>query len=212
MTTSFNRVAIALCTTVASLCLATAVQVSAQAPAQAPPSPPPALGTPAAMMASMRGIGNAARRVKAATLNIINDVEQTKLTATPNDPLILDPPDNNRKDDVVWGEQMKQMGALEQPKKDWIDTDMSHLEKAVLLLNSEFSFTAFGDKKDATMRSWTAMNGVLSDINTHFELLQKLTAGPTYDNLEIGKAALRIRDDVTKLGKPYADTLKVVQQ
>lgn len=192
-----------MCAIVTSVAVTAAYPVFAQSTA--------ATGSPAAM-ASMRRIGDAARRIKSATLDIINDVEQTKLAATPNDPLILDPPDNNRKDDIVWGKQMQQMGPLEQPKKDWIDTDMSHLERAVQLLNSEFSGTAFGDKQQATSDTWNQMNAVLADINTHFADLQKLTAGPTYDNLAIGKAALRIHDDLKKLVKPWKATVITVKK
>jgi hypothetical protein len=161
---------------------------------------------------SLKNIEHAARHITQATLDIVNDVEQRKLAATPGDPLIDNPPDNNVKDEMVWSQQMSEMGPLEQPKPQWLDADVSHLEKWLSMLNQDFTATTFGaGQKDAASATWNEMEAVVRDMNSHFKQLQQLSVGPHFDNLEIGKAALRIHDDVSKLEKPLRDTLKNIQ-
>ena len=161
---------------------------------------------------SLKNIGHAARHIKEATLDIVNDVEQRKLAATAGDPLIDNPPVNNVKDAQVWSQQMSEMGPLEQPKPQWLDADISHLEKWLTVLNDDFAGTAFGaTQKDAAAATWNEMQATLRDINSHSKQLQELSVGPHFDNLEIGKAALRIHDDIAKLDKPWRDTVKIVQ-
>jgi hypothetical protein len=153
---------------------------------------------------TLRNISDAVRRVRSATLNVISDVEQRPLTET-GDPLFLDAPPDKPKDLAVWTKQQKDFGKLEAPKKSWLDADVAHLKKAIALLNSEMGSTGSGD-------GWAQMNSVVNDINTHFKQLQQLSAGPKYDNIAIGGAALRIHDDVTKLEKPWRDTMANVRK
>ena len=161
---------------------------------------------------SLKNIGHAARHIEQATLDIVNDVEQRKLAATPGDPLVDNPPVNNVKDAQVWSQQMSEMGPLEQPKPQWLDADISHLEKWLAVLNDDFAGTAFGaTQKEAAAATWNELLATLRDINSHFKQLQELSVGPHFNNLEIGKAALRIHDDIAKLDKPWHDTVKIVQ-
>ena len=162
---------------------------------------------------SLKNIGSIARRIRIATLDIINDVEQRKLAVVSGDPLFLDPPAYSAKDSAVWAKQVQELGPLETPKQQWLEADVANLGKWIAMLNSEFGSTAFGaDKTEAVNPTWTEMNGLLADINSHYKNLQQLSAGPSLDNIAIGGAALKVHDDVRKLQHPWKQTLDIVQQ
>jgi hypothetical protein len=151
--------------------------------------------------ATMRQIHVTAGRLIRASLDVLNDVAQRPLAIETGDPLIWIPTSKQvEKDAKLWAKEMSLMGALEPPKKSWIDTDMSHVQRWVELLNSELNCIPASDQT-AMGERWSDMSAALSDLNKQFAELQSLTAGPKYENLKIAQSALNVRDAARKLQK-----------
>lgn len=180
---------------------------------QTAPNQTAATGTAAADAApsnavSLSSIAEVIRRVRTATLDIINDVEQRKIAIGTGDPLFIEPPTRNHPQAAqVWAKQQRaDLGKLQQPKPSWINADVAHLQHWIDMLNQELAAT------NSTSASWTQIKAVSTDINNHFAQLKTLTAAPPYKNVEIGIAALQIHDDLKRLEKPWRDAVKSAQK
>lgn len=177
-------------------------------PALAGPASPPAATSQSKIQTKvcLKNLKRCASRVRVVSLDIMDDVQQRPMEATWGDPLFIVPPKYDQKDSKIYLSDMKQLGPLEQPHKKWIDADMARLSSEIALLNGEI--------KDISASSSTAsvgeMKTILNDVDAHHKQLQTLTAGPKYDNLAIGTAAMRIYDDMAKLEKPWKKTLEAV--
>lgn len=201
-----------LLTTLAVLSVLIPGALSAQADAAtktAKTSKSAKVSDPASCQLLLHNLRHAASRVQRSTLAVVNDISQTKLTDIEGDPLFFQPTATQEKESGVWAKEMTYVGALEQPKKKWIDADMLHLMQAVTELNSSFKALPSPASNDiAGQQSRTAMSGTISDINQHLKALTALTDGTKYDNLAVGSAALVIRDDLLKLEQPWKQLLK----
>ncbi len=156
----------------------------------------------------LNNLRKSAMRIRTAALDILNDVEQRPMETSGSDPLFIVPPTYDQKDSAIYLQDMKALGALEKPHKRWLDADMARLTSLLKLFNSEMDNIA---ESSSTSAQVGAMKLLGKDVDAHYTELQALTAGPNYDNLAIGAAAMRIYDDMAKLEKPWKETVKAVR-
>lgn len=141
----------------------------------------------------------AAARLRRATLDVINDVEQRKVAVSTGDPRAIDPTDKQiEKDAKLWSQEFKLLGPLEAPKKSWLDADVADVQRWVQVLNDDVSALT-PDQQTAMGDNWATVQSTMADVNSQLTQLQSLAAGPDYDNLKIAQTALQIRDDAKKL-------------
>lgn len=159
--------------------------------------------------APLQSVRDAARRVRTSTLDVINDVEQRKGAAITGDPRFLFANENKDRDLKAWAQQTQDLGPLEAPRKSWLDADVAHVDKWVgVLQTSVTDLIQSNGKKKGLEAASAQLSKVMQDVQSHLKQLHNLSAGPKYDNLAIGKAALVIHEDVAKLEQPWKQSLK----
>lgn len=151
-------------------------------------------------VASLRSVAALARKLQREALDVINDVEQRAMVVT-GEPDIMMP--RAMKDDnkpVGWAPEMIDLGPAQAPKQSWLSQDVGDLGEVLGLLTNEVNNAQpSADQAD----EWAALKAAVGDIQTHYNQLKTLCAGPKYDNIAIGKQALKIYDDVKLLEKPW---------
>ena len=141
---------------------------------------------------TLTDVRDAAHRVQTAALDVVNDVEQRKLAPLEGDIAFIQPFEYKNTKSSLWKAEMKKLGKIQPPKKSWLQADVAHLGNRISVLQSEVSGSSSPE-----------MAAIMNDVQSHYSALQKLAAGPTFDNLAIGSAALDIYDDMPKLEKPW---------
>lgn len=154
---------------------------------------------PSAHDLAMKNVKDVVHRLRTATLDLINDVEQREMVVT-GTPDIMMPIAYDDQKPIGWARQMLELGPALPPRKKWLDVDMSHVGELVKLLQSDINDLA-------SVEGYDQLNSVMQDINNHYQTLTDLTKGPKYDNLAIGKAAVAIYDDLSRLNKPWKNML-----
>lgn len=161
---------------------------------------------------SLKNLKDVVHRVRVAALDLINDVEQRSMVVT-GEPDIIQPIAYDDKKPISWAREALELGPALPPRKKWLDVDMAHLGELVKLLQSDFDEANPSAAKQAGANdSWGQMNAIMQDVQTHYKNLQQLTQGPKYDNISIGKAAVEIYDDMSKLSHPWKEALKAARQ
>jgi hypothetical protein len=161
---------------------------------------------PADGRSRLKDIRTVAGRIKKTSLEVINDVTQRKLEDQ-GDPIFFEPSDLQvDKNPQLWSKEVSNLGAVEAPRKSWLDADVKHLEHWVSALNDDIN--AQSANQNATSGPWQDMQLVAKEMNEHLAQLKTLAQGPTYDNLAIARQALVIQEDLKKLETPWTEALK----
>lgn len=156
---------------------------------------------------ALRNMKDAAHRLRTSVLDIINDVEQRDMVVT-GEPMIIQPIAYKDRNSIGWAREMLELGPAQQPRKKWLAMDVGNVGELVELLQADFNNAAIPDNlATQTKDNWSEMKTVMQDVQNHYQTLQQLTQGPKYDNIEIGKAALAIYDDMAKLEKPWKNVV-----
>lgn len=166
---------------------------------------------PSSQAATLKSVKDVAHRLRKAALDVINDIEQRDMVVT-GEPMLIQP--QAMKDDdkpIGWAQQMEDLGPALPPKKKWLDMDVANVGDLVNLLSAD---VAAVDVAPAAQGSspWTDLKSIVTDIQNHYANLKKLTKGPKYDNIAIGKEALKIFDDVKRLETPWKAALEASRQ
>ena len=160
---------------------------------------------------TLRNVRDLAHRMMRASLYVIDDVEQRDMVVT-GEPMLIQPiPFKDDNKPIGWAEEAFDLGPAEQPRRKWLDSDMSHLAQLVGLLKEDMQNASIGDQQDAS-NSWASVSSVAQDIVGHYQKLVDLTKGPKYDDMAIGKEALAIYDAGKRLEKPWTETLHKVKK
>lgn len=162
---------------------------------------------PSASDVALKNIKDVVHRLRTATLDLINDIEQREMVVT-GSPDIMQPIAYDDQKPIGWARQMIELGPALPPKKQWLDLDMAHISELLKLLQSDVQALAPGDGQSSASNDYNDLSTIMQDIQAHYQTLSELTKGPRYDNLAIGKAALAIYDDLSKLNKPWKNLLK----
>jgi hypothetical protein len=166
----------------------------------------PSAGTD--LKTALLNIQKVSGKIKRTTEEVVNDVSQRKMADDTGDPLFFMPTEAQaEKDTKLWSAESANVGAVEAPRKSWLDADMSHLTCWINALNEAMNQVP-ADKQAAGGQSWQQLQAVVQDINDHMTRLKKLTAGPEYNNMDIAKATLSIHEDLKKLETPWKAALK----
>ena len=146
--------------------------------------------------AILKNIRDLARRLRKASIDVVNDVEQRSMVVT-GEPMLIEPVAMKDDDKAIgWAQHMEDLGPPLAPKKKWLDMDINNVGELVTLLSE--------DLKDvqiplAQQPAWGGIKAVAQDMEKHYADLKTLSGGPKYDNVAIGKQALKIFDDVKQL-------------
>lgn len=182
---------------------------SAAGETQAPESAPTARPSQVALKA----LRDAAHRLRRAALDVINDVEQRDMVVT-GEPLLIQPiamKDDNKP--VGWAQMMEDLGPALPPRKSWLDRDIANVGELVALIKDDIATVKSGDESDLPAAAhWQDIKAVVADIETHYNNLASLGKGPKYDNIAIGKEALKIYDDVGRLEKPWKEAVHAARK
>lgn len=188
-----------------------------EAPQQASPgtsaAQPPAKAHSQTEIA-LKDIRDAARRLRAAALDLISDVEQRSMVVV-GQPMIIEPSaaEDPQNKPLGWAEQAIDLGPALPPRKKWLDASLSHLGQIVTILSTDFAAAQIpSDQQSAVQTHWDEMKAVVQDIQSRYEKLKSLTQGPDFDNIAIGKEALGIYDDVAKLDKPWRQVVHILRK
>lgn len=142
----------------------------------------------------LRDLGYSAKLLERATLDLISEVERT---------------------DVYFGTGLEDIGSIVtpqieypnpdqgdilSPRKRWVTYNCKQIGQTMDLVNADIAAADLPDdaSSDATA-SISQMKDLMKDVGTHYKKLQDIVAGPKLDNLAIGKEALAIYDNVTKV-------------
>ncbi len=98
-------------------------------------------------------------------------------------------------------------------RKKYVDIYRDHMSDLINRLHKETNDVVIPDAcKTIIKEQWIETNNIEKDIEKHLQQLVALTAGPTYNNLAIGKESLAIYDDLSKMEKPLKQVYKVVSE
>jgi hypothetical protein len=159
--------------------------------------------------AVLKNVSMLAHRLRRASLDVINDIEQRDMVVT-GEPELIQPIAMKDDDKAIgWAQKMEDLGPALPPKKSWLDTDVSNVAEIVNLLSADMSAVQLPDsQKD----SWNDLKAIVAEMKQHLQDLQAVSKGPKYDNLVIGKQALKIYDDVKRLEAPWKTALQASRQ
>jgi hypothetical protein len=151
------------------------------------------------------------RRLHRASLDLISEVEQRDMVVV-GEPLLIQPIPEKAIPHPGTEDELLVLGNALPPRKKWLDLTMSEVEKLVGLLDQEKAALAVpNEKQQALAGSLKELNDILTDVNTHYNNLKPLCAGPTYKNIDIGKEALAIYEDTHKAEKPWQTIVTAVR-
>lgn len=92
------------------------------------------------------------------------------------------------------------LGDLDPPRKKWIDFLMNQTAQLIDMTNADINATRLTDNAPPEATSaWSDIKSLMLDVVAHYQNLKGITQGPKYDNLKIGKQALGIYDDMTRV-------------
>jgi hypothetical protein len=168
-----------------------------------------AASTSTSPSAVLKNVSLLAHRLKRASLDVINDLEQRDMVVTGEQELIQPIPMKDDDKAIGWAQQMEDLGPALPPKKSWLDTDVGNVGELIDLLAADMNMVQIPAGQES---SWTALKAVVQDMQTHYKDLKAASQGPKYDNLAIGKQALKIYDDVKKLEDPWKAAVKATPQ
>jgi hypothetical protein len=97
------------------------------------------------------------------------------------------------------------------PRKKQLNNFVSNLAYYVELLQNEVNALIIPDDKSAAISPyWDAIRKDMDEINVRFAALKELTAGPRYENLKIGKEALKLYDRAKEIDQLRREVMKIV--
>jgi hypothetical protein len=158
---------------------------------------PPDMTSPSAVL---KNVSLLAHRLQRASLDVINDIEQRSMVITGEAELIRPIPMKDDDKAIGWGQQMQDLGPALPPKKSWLDTDVGNVGELVGLLSADMNEVQVPAGQEA---SWTSLKAIVQDMQLHYKDLKTASQGPKFDNMAIGKQALKIYDDVKRLEAPW---------
>ncbi len=144
--------------------------------------------------AQLKEIDSSSKMLQRSAMDMIGEVERTDwvIAAEPEaiGPIIVPA--------VTYPTQG--LGDLDPPRKKWVDFLMNQMAQLIDMTNGDINATQMS--KDASTEitsSWKEVKDLMLDVTARYQNLKTLTQGPKYDNLKIGKQALAIYDDMTRL-------------
>ena len=157
--------------------------------------------------AALKSIRDAAHRLRKASLDVINDIEERDMVVT-GEPMLIQPIAMNDDDKPVgWAQKMEDLGPALPPKKQWLDMDVGNVGDLVTLIVQDVNAVTIPQYQSGLQGPWGDLKAVVQDMQTHYASLKELARGPKYDNIAIGKEALKIFDDVKRLEAPWKAAL-----
>lgn len=227
-------------------------QTASDAPGQPPPpaaaavAPSPAAtqgGEPLKASAQMikatvaiRGIGEAADKIKHTSLDMIGELERWNL--------LWGHPAQDQSGNMLWGGGFTKEEVLEQyrkfpttvfttpeyvelysyrlaPRKKWLAMYLRQIGQLINLMQAEINDAAIPpEKQSAVADLWSQVEAIAKDVEknymTAYNLVestddQKLNQSVRQDQVTIGAPIVAIHDDVDKLHKVLQDLYKVVR-
>lgn len=170
------------------------------------------VSTPAASEIALEDVRDVVRRLRRAALDIIDEVEQRDMVVV-GEPLLVQPIPEKKDPHPGTMEEMFVLGKAQPPRKKWVDITMAEFDKLMALLPQEQAKIEIPrESQSEGSAAMQELSSITADMQQHYENLQKLTAGPTYRNVEIGKEALAIYDDTAKLEKPWRELVGIVRK
>jgi hypothetical protein len=150
------------------------------------------------------------RRLHRAALDLISEVEQRDMVVVGQPQLIQPIPE---KSDPHPGtmEEMIVLGDALPPRKKWLDLTMAEVEKLVALIQQDKAALVVPSDQTAATSSLKSLDDLIADIQKRLDSLKTLTAGPKYQNIEIGKEALGIFEDTKKIEQPWKDLVHALR-
>ncbi len=188
--------------------VALSVLVSASTAAWADDAKSSTSGKPAATASAtdiaLKDMRDELRRLHRAALDLISEVEQRDMVVV-GAPQLIEPIPQKSDPHPGTMEEMIVLGDAQPPRKKWLDLTMAEVEKLVALIQQDKAAIVVPSDKSSATSSLKSLDDLLADIQKHLDALKTLTAGPKYQNIEIGKEALGIFEDTKKIEQPWKD-------
>lgn len=157
----------------------------------------------------LREIQKTAERLRRQAMYLIADVENV-------DSMIVSEPD------VIGGVVIPAVpmpsgsvsfGDLLPPKQKDLDKQMESLNVLITALHAEIDAILLPDDLKPQLKPiWMEMKVLAHDVSLHYEKLKPLTKGPDFKNVEIGREALRMYDDMHKIEQLRAKAHKIFRE
>ncbi len=153
-------------------------------------------------------LGESIGHLRRSTLDMINEVERRQLVMV-GEPTIIGPIVLPA---IVEPTGQFPMGNALPARKDWVDIWTKQIRQYVDLVHKEVDSVYIpSNQKNLVKNNWKTIEAVDQNMLTHYRQLYEVTRGPVYNNIDIGKAALAIYDDTSRMEKPWKQVFKIIR-
>ncbi|GEM_PF-3246067 len=170
------------------------------------------VSTPSDAEVALKDMRDVVRHLRRTALDLIDEVEQRDMVVV-GAPLLIQPVPEKKDPHPGTMEEMFVLGDAQPPRKKWVDITMARFDKLMPLLSQEQARIVVPEaRKAGAEASLGELAALVADMQQHYESLKKLTVGPLYSNVEIGKEALAIYNDTSKLEKPWKELVFIIRK